>query len=257
MHFAVIGNPISHSLSPAMHGAAYRALGLDHTYVARLTEDLNADIDLIKQFDGVNVTVPHKESMLAHCRPDAFAQRAGAVNTVDWRTGRGINTDGPGFVDILPPGAERVFILGAGGTTRALALALALAGKEVTIWNRTPARAEAIVNELAIPARVSLEINLHGQDLIVNATSASLAGQRLPLDWGQAESGAVAFDLGYGKEPTLFETDAAAAGLKTIDGRELLIAQGARSFTWWLGIEAPIEAMRNAVYGRGERERAI
>lgn len=253
MRFAVIGNPISHSLSPAMHGAAYRALGLDHEYAAMQVVDLAAEIDATKAFDGINVTVPHKENILDFCKPDDFARRAGAVNTVNWSTGDGINTDGPGFLDILPEGFESLLLLGAGGTTRSLALALTLAGKRVTIWNRTESRARELVRDLEIEAGVSSFLDPQGMDVIVNSTSASLAEERLPLDWGRAEASAVAIDLAYGKEPTIFEADAALAGLRTIDGRELLVAQGARSFTWWLGIEAPIEAMRMAVYGQGER----
>jgi shikimate dehydrogenase len=252
MLFAVIGNPVAHSLSPAMHRAAYRALGLDHDYEKLEVTDLPGQIEDIMKLDGINVTIPHKEAVAAYCQPDDFANRAGSVNTIDWRTNQGINTDGPGFLDILPEGVQNVLILGAGGTTRSLALALTQALKQVTIWNRTEARAHQLLNDLDIHARVSSIPDLRGQDAIVNATATGLTGEVLPLDWGQAEAGAIAIELAYGKEPTPFEHDAARAGLRTIDGRELLIAQGARSFKWWLGIDAPVEAMRAAVYGQGE-----
>lgn len=254
MRFAVIGDPVAHSLSPAMHSAAYRALGLDHSYERLHVTDLEVQIDAIKNFDGINITVPHKESITRFCEPDAFAKRAGSVNTVDWRTGAGINTDGPGFLDNLPEGVKTILILGAGGTTRSIALALDLAGFDVTIFNRTRERAERLVSELDISSRVSSIPELAGVDVIVNATSAGLKGERLPLDWGRVQRHAVAIELAYGKDPTPFELDAATTGLKAINGRELLIAQGARSFEWWLGIPAPIEAMRGAVYGESETE---
>lgn len=253
MRFAVIGDPVAHSLSPAMHSAAYAALGLDHTYDRLHVTDLAAQIDAVRNFDGVNVTVPHKEAIAGFCRADAFALRAGSVNTVNWRTGAGINTDGPGFLDIMPEGSRHVLILGAGGTTRSVALALDLAGIETAIWNRTRERAERLVRELEISTRVSSLPELAGFDVIVNATSTGLKGERLPLDWEQVQPNAVAVELAYGKEPTPFERDATAAGLRTIDGRELLLAQGARSFEWWLGIPAPREAMRRAIYGDRDR----
>lgn len=250
MRFAVIGNPVAHSLSPAMHTAAYAAIGLDHEYTAILVENLDQQFNDLQTLTGINVTIPHKEAILTFCEPDEFARRAGSVNTVDFCTRKGINTDGPGFLDVLPDQAQRILILGAGGTARALALALE--GKDLTIWNRTEARAQQILKDLDIRGRVSSTPDLHGYDVIVNATATGLSGERLPLDWGRADTGTVAIELAYGKAPTRFEQDAASAGLKTIDGRELLIAQGARSFHWWLGIDAPIEAMRAAVYGQGE-----
>lgn len=253
MRFAVIGDPIAHSLSPAMHAAAYAALSLDHTYERLHVTDLPGQIDGVRGFDGVNVTVPHKEAIAAYCRLDDFARRAGSVNTVNWQSGEGINTDGPGFLDILPEGATQVLILGAGGTTRSVALALDLAGYSTTIWNRTVERAERLVKELEIGTRVSSLPELTGFDVIVNATSAGLKGERLPLDWGRVQPNAVAVELAYGKEPTPFEQDARTAGIRTIDGRELLLAQGARSFEWWLGIPAPREAMRRAIYGDRDR----
>ncbi len=252
MRFAVIGNPIAHSLSPAMHRAAYAALGLEHSYDPMLVTDIGAQINELKTLDGINITVPHKEAMLAYCEADEFARRAGAVNTIDWKSNRGINTDGAGFSDVLAretPGAQSILILGAGGTTRSLALALTQAAYQVTIWNRTESRAHELVTDLEIPARVSSTPQLPGQDVIVNATSAGLTDETLPLDWGEAEPSAVFFDLYYGTEPTQISKTAAEAGLRTIDGRELLIAQGARSFSWWLQREAPVEAMRAAVYG--------
>lgn len=255
MRFAVIGNPVAHSLSPAMHSAAYRALSLEHEYVKVQIEDIAAEIGTILEFDGVNVTVPHKETILKFCDPDDFARRAGSANTL--KRGSGINTDGSGFLDILPEEVETVLILGAGGTARSIALALVMAGKRVTVWNRTQERAIRLVNDLDIRAEVSSHLDLRGQEAIVNATSTGLTGDSLPIEWDQADTGAIAYEVAYGTVSTDFELAAERAGLKSVGGRELLIAQGARSFEWWLGIPAPIEAMRSAVYGKGETSREI
>jgi len=234
-----------------MHTAAYQALGLEHRYERLHVTNVKESLEVIRRFDGVNVTVPHKESILEHCEPDEFARRAGAVNTVNWHTNRGINTDGLGFVDLVPREVNRILILGAGGTSRALTLALSLAGKEVTLWNRTRERAEKLVSDLEVDAQVCSFPDLRGQEAVVNATPTGLTGDTLPVDWGDAEQGALAFELAYGECPTEFEFAAERAGLKVVGGRELLIAQGARSFEWWLDLPAPREAMRAAVYGKG------
>jgi shikimate dehydrogenase len=238
-----------------MHMAAYRALGLDHEYESVQVLDVGAEIGAIRRFDGINVTVPHKEAILAYCHPDDFARRAGSANTVNWITGEAINTDGPGFLDLLPKDVRRVLILGAGGTSRALTLALALAGIEVSLWNRTRERAEQLIRDLDVPAKVCSRPDLSGQEAIVNATPTGLTGEPLPVDWGKAERDALAFELSYGAVPSEFELAAERAGLEVIGGRELLIAQGARSFEWWLGQPAPREAMREAVYGKGSELR--
>ncbi|MEQ1936044.1 MAG: shikimate dehydrogenase, partial [Fimbriimonadaceae bacterium] len=251
MRFGVIGDPVSHSLSPRMHRAAYCALGLDHSYDAFtvLPANLGTLAQRFDEFKGLNVTVPHKEAVCAYFALDEFAIRAGAVNTIDLLTSRAINTDGPGFLDLIEGmGIEKVLLLGAGGSTRSIALALCLSDYQVSIWNRTQGRAEQLVNDLEIPAQVSSKLDLTGFDLVVNATSSSLQGESLPNDWSRAEPNAVFCDLYYTAGETPFAKDARRAGGQVIDGRELLVAQGARSFEWWLETEAPRDAMRQAVY---------
>lgn len=251
MRFGVIGDPVSHSLSPRMHRAAFLDLGLNHTYDAFPVSSLELRVvaQTFEGFKGLNVTVPHKEAVCAYFALDEFALRAGAANTIDLQTAQAINTDGPGFLDLIDGmGIENVLVLGAGGSTRSIALALCLNDYRVSIWNRTAGRAERLVNELAIPAQVFSEIDLQGFDLVVNATSSSLQGESLPIDWSCAEPKAVFCDLYYTAGETPFAKDARRAGGQTIDGRELLVAQGARSFEWWLETEAPRDAMRRAVF---------
>jgi shikimate dehydrogenase len=249
--FAVIGDPVGHSLSPVMHHAAYEALGLPYRYVAVRVprSEVAAAFAHFKAlgYRGVNVTVPHKEEALAACAlPDRFAQRVGAANTIRLSDMACINTDGPGFLDTvrelgIEPGA-RVLLLGAGGSTRSIACALADAGYVLSISNRTVEKAHRLIKELDLNAEV-VDWDPQGAALIVNTTSAGLVGADLPVRWDRTEPDAVAYDLVYRTEPTPFLFAAANNNLKTVDGCRLLAAQGARSFEWWLGIPAPHEVM--------------
>ncbi len=255
--FAVIGDPIGHSKSPAMHHAAYDALGLSYLYVAvhvapgRVAEALERMREM--GYRGVNVTVPHKAEALAWAsQPDSLASRIGAANTVDLRTGRAWNTDAPGFMDTLVDlglrSPYRAVVLGAGGSARALVAALSdEAGVEVAVWNRTRDRADRMVQELAPSAQVLDRPDLTDAGLVVNATSTGLSGIELDLDFAATPPDALAYDLAYGSEPTAFERQAASVGRRHTDGRGLLAAQGARAFEHWLGIPAPKAVMLRAI----------
>ncbi|MBI5705735.1 MAG: shikimate dehydrogenase [Armatimonadetes bacterium] len=254
--FAVIGDPIAHSLSPSMHRAAYRALGLALRYEAirvprgEVSQALSQLRDL--GYRGVNVTVPHKEEAFFWLSdPDESCRRIRSANTLDLVSGRGTSTDGPGFLDTLEDlgvtvGA-RFLILGAGGTARALVDALARAGYGVKLWNRTYERAEELRMSLGLAFSILKEPAIEDVEVIVDATSASRSGQSVPLDWSRASPGALAYDLSYGPTSSAFLGAAEREGLRTVDGKALLVAQGARSLAWWLGVGAPRAAMREAL----------
>lgn len=252
--FAVIGHPVEHSRSPQMHQAAYAALNLPYRYVAIAVppQDLLPALDHLAHsgYRGLNVTVPHKAAVMEWLREaDDVATRAGSANTVDLVGRRGTSTDGLGFADVLKEsGLEApagILLLGAGGTTRALLPVLLDSGFRVGLWNRTRERADEVA--MGLPGiEVLDEPDPSRYDGIVNATSATVQGQGLVLDWSGVNPGAVAFDLGYGK-PSSFLESAREAGLRALDGLPLLVAQGARSFEWWLGVEAPRHAMAEAV----------
>ncbi len=249
--FAVIGDPIDHSRSPQMHSAAYDALGLVYRYICVHVSagEVGEALEHLTHlgFRGVNVTVPHKAEAMAWSKePDVLAQQIGAVNTVDLITGLATNTDAPGFLDTLlpfgfPPGSNAL-ILGAGGSARALATVLPSAGFTVDIWNRTAEKAEAFAKEFGLNRIESPTANY---DLIVNTTSAGLSQEKLDIDWSQHRANTVVYDLVYGQTPFLAE--AHQLGLRTQDGKELLVAQGARSFRFWLGIDPPRDVMRQAI----------
>lgn len=245
--FAVIGDPVGHSRSPRMHTAAYEALGLPYRYVAIRVPvgEVAPAFEHLKGlgYRGVNVTVPHKAEANAWA---GSSSRSGSVNTVNLATGEGIDTDGLGFLDTLrglgvkPP--SKVLMLGAGGTARALAAVLPGAGYSVKVWNRTGSRAGELAEEFGLEVE---EYPSADFDLVVNTTSAGLTGDRIPIDWSRARAGMVAYDLVYGDTPFLQE--AAQLHLRRLDGKALLVAQGARAFEWWLGIEPPRDVMMDAI----------
>lgn len=249
--FAVIGDPIEHSRSPQMHSAAYKALGLDHRYVAIhvLVGEVRAALDHLQSlgYRGVNVTVPHKaEAMEWSSEPDALSKQIGVVNTIDLTTGLATNTDAPGFMDTLIPfglkAGSSALLMGAGGSARALAVILSASGFRVDIWNRTLSRAEELAKEFKLSV---VEQASAAYDLVINTTSAGLSQAILPIDWKNRKYSTVAYDLVYGQTP--FLQTASELGLRTQDGKELLVAQGARSFRFWLGIDPPRDVMRQAI----------
>lgn len=253
--YAVIGDPVHHSLSPRMHTAAFEALGLRERYVAvHITpEEVGEALDHLRElgYRGINVTVPHKLAALEwSVKKDPFAVRANAANTLRLQDRACINTDGPGFMETVRQAGvsgSEVLMLGAGGSARAVALALVEGGFHVQVWNRTRARAEELCAMVGYGCSVASLPVLAGYALILNTTSASLSGDRLPIDWKQADPETLAYDLAYGDGPTPFLQDAREFGIRGLDGRALLVEQGALSFEWWHGGEAPREAMRRAI----------
>jgi shikimate dehydrogenase len=254
---AVIGWPVSHSRSPQMHNAAYRALGLDWAYVAlavppdRLAEAMRGLAAL--GFAGVNVTVPHKRSVAELCHElSAQAGRAGSANTVTVAEGArliGDTTDGDGMLDAigdLPAGA---LVLGAGGAARAAVVALLDRGLEVSVSARLARRAGDLAADLG--CRVEPWPPRQGAALVVNATPVGQAGDadQLPIDEALLDAAEVVCDLAYrgdGAETGLIRA-ARRRDLRAVDGLDVLVGQGARSFRIFTGAEPPIEVMRAAV----------
>ena len=251
--FAVIGDPIEHSLSPQMHAAAFDSLAETYEYRAIRVQpgEVAAALQRLKYlgYRGINVTVPHKSEAFEACiTTDEFARRAGVANTIRLEDMHGINTDGPGFIETLSGQVdlgEKVLLLGAGGSARSIALALALAGYNIRVFNRTLERAFSLVRELEIEAEVVDHPFVQDVQLMVNATSTSLQNVALPIAFDKAEPGCLAYDLVYGETPFLVE--AARHGLRTMDGKALLVAQGALSQEFWLGRPAPRQIMMEAI----------
>ncbi|ARU40119.1 hypothetical protein CCB80_02785 [Armatimonadetes bacterium Uphvl-Ar1] len=252
--FAVLGDPVSHSLSPKMHSAAYADLDLDLNYVAIRVElsefDQALDHLVALGYRGVNVTVPLKEVAFEWCEIlEDGAWRFGAVNTIRLEDRAGMNTDVPGFLSVLrahsvEPGS-RVLVLGAGGSARAVIRGLLDEGYLVRGWNRTRAKLNAVVEGLDV--EILDDADVRGCGAVVNATSASLKGLDLPVEWSHAADGCLAFDLAYGEEMSPFLRGAMGRGLPVTDGLPMLVEQGALAFEWWLGRPAPRTAMLRSV----------
>ena len=254
--YAVVGDPVEHSLSPQMQSAAFAACGLEDKYVAiRVPKEEFAEAmaHLTELgYKGLNVTVPLKEAAYRWAKSmPRLERRMGVVNTLRLGDGAAINTDAPGFIDTLrylgvmfPCTA---LVLGAGGASRALLMALSELECRLLCWNRTPIKLEKLLHELSIKAEMVGSPVPADCQLILNTTSASMHKAQLPVDWYQAPRKALAYDVFYTSGPTTFMFDAQANGIHAVDGRALLVAQGARSFEWWTGQNAPRQDMLAAV----------
>ena len=263
--FAILGNPVAHSLSPAIQTAALRAAGLDGRYVAIACqpEDVAPVMrTLARAGGGGNVTVPHKRRAVAALDAAAAAvARTGACNTF-WGEGariRGDNTDVEGArraVRVLlsgPARGARVLLAGAGGGARAAVAALIDEdAAAVQVLNRTLARARAMAGEVG-DARVrvvSEARTLEGQafDLVLNATSLGLrADDPLAVDLARLGPVGAVMDMVYAPSGTRLTAAAGARGIPAMDGSEMLLRQGAAAFELWWGCEAPLAAMREAL----------
>lgn len=258
----VLGWPVRHSRSPALHEAGYAALGLDGWRYQLLPVPPELFEETVRAlpgagFVGANVTIPHKEAAAALADEASDAVRAiGAANTLSFAAGGRIlaeNTDAPGLLDALPldPAGRTAVVLGAGGSARAAVWALAGAGADVLVWNRTAERARRLSAEIGGRA---VESPPPRADLLVNATSVGLqSGQdpfkALPLDADALRGYPCLVDLVYGSGPTALVSAARAAGATVVDGLEILVRQGARSFERWTGRSAPLDVLRAAVRG--------
>ena len=268
----VIGYPLQHTVSPAMHQAALDELGLRMRYERWETppQQLEWRVAMCRNPEllGANVTVPYKERVLALMDElDAVARQTGAVNTIVNRGRRlqGYNTDVSGFLRALTedgamdPNGKRALVLGAGGAAKAVAVALLGRGvARLCVSNRTAARGEALSASLATEA-ASRAVELHqapwatvpeGTELIVNATSVGMkhgpTEGHSPLEASQIPADALVCDLVYNPAETPLLEAAKAAGARTLGGLPMLVYQGAAAFELWVGRPPPVDAMFRA-----------
>lgn len=271
--YGVVGHPVSHSLSPFIHGMFARETGQDITY--RLFDVRPADLEVhVRDFfaqggGGLNVTLPHKIAAreLAH-ELTTRAAHAAAVNTLA-RTNDGSilgdNTDGAGLVHDLCDNlgielaGRRVLIMGAGGATRGvLAPLLGLEPAMVVIANRTPERAATLAtafSDLGVTHGVGFQdVGDEPFDLVINATSASLSGDIPPLPPGAVGSSTVCYDLAYGKSATAFVAWAQQHGCaRALQGWGMLVEQAAESFELWRGVRPTTALVLAALQARAAR----
>jgi shikimate dehydrogenase len=264
----LIGDPVGHSVSPAMHNAAFRQLGLDYIYLAFCVkkEDLSQAINGMRalSFSGFNVTIPHKTAVVPLLNQvDDLASEIGAVNTIVNDNGvlTGYNTDAGAFlrslierrIDIQ---GRKVIIIGAGGAARAISFALMHSGANLYIHNRSSERAAILVEDLTRSSgrrvesstleRRSLKKSLEYADMLVNTTSIGMTptDNETPVPPEFLRAGLIVFDVVYNPLKTRLIRDADIAGATTISGIDMLVFQGADAFEKFTGKEAPLELMR-------------
>jgi shikimate dehydrogenase len=276
---AIIGNPVAHSISPAMQNAAFQDMGLNYVYVPFKVkpEDLSQAIRGVKALNirGLNVTMPHKVEIIPFLDElDPLAENIGAVNTIVNDSGwlKGYNTDASGFLKALlsegiKPEKKNVVILGAGGAARAIAFILLDKGSNLTILNRhldlakrladrifQLFRREVIALELG---RENLKESLSAADILINTTSVGMTPENdnTPVPARLLKSKLVVFDIIYNPIKTRLLYEAEKKGAKVIGGLEMLVWQGAAAFELWTGRKAPVQVMKNAALkasGSGE-----
>lgn len=266
--FAVIGDPIDHSLSPLIHNAAFRELDMDCTFIAyRVAKgELEYGVSALKkiQISGFNVTIPHKIDMMNFLnKTDESCSVIGAVNTVSNVDGmlKGYNTDMDGFLDPLKKKKitikdSSILLLGAGGAARAIVAGFAKEkAKKITIANRTKSRGEYL-------SEFSQKLGLNSDtkqldsvtanqdyDIIVNSTSIGLQNEQSPISFDKIKQGTVVYDIVYKPMNTDFINQAKKKEATIVYGYEMLLGQAIRAFEIWHGIEAPYNAMKKAILG--------
>jgi len=267
---ALLGRPVEHSRSPAIHTAAIDALGLDAVYLAFEVADdrVGEAVAGLRALGaaGANVTIPHKRAVMAHLDTiEPAAKAIGAVNTIVREGDRliGANTDAPGLVRALreagcEPRDLRVVVLGAGGAARAAVVGLADAGAaRVTVAARRQDAAAAMLTDLALRTPTSTAdlatLALDECDLLVQATSATMTDAAQPfadaLPIASLPETATVIDLVYAPLETTVLAAARAHGCRTVDGLGMLVWQAALAFERWLGVAPPIDVMRRAASG--------
>ena len=258
--YGILGRPVTHSLSPAMHNAAFRELGLNAVYVAFPVTDLTQAVAGLRglNIQGASVTIPFKEEIIPLLDDlDPQAARIAAVNTVVNRSGRlcGYNTDWLGAIAALKAKTtlrgEHVLILGAGGASRAIAFGILEESGQVTLTDVDAPRAAALARGLKVE---DIPLDAVGQcpaAILVNATPVGMEPKvdEIPIDPGLLGRFRLVMDIVYQPLETRLLREAKARGAATIDGLQMLIHQATAQFELWIGRPAPLEVMSRAAYG--------
>ncbi|GAB4341723.1 MAG: shikimate dehydrogenase [Candidatus Abyssubacteria bacterium] len=272
---AVIGDPVRHSLSPAIHNAAFEALGLNYVYVAFRVEDVGAAVAgmrALENFEGLSVTIPHKVSVMRYLDEiDDITRSIGSVNTVVKQDGRlkGITSDGPGALKALADyGVEvsgrKVLLLGSGGAARAISFALATLDTppHVSILGIVPDELERLGEDLKKNTAASIAVHPLDEEVLRKRVPVSEViihctpvGMHPNIDdtlirRELLRPDHVVFDIVYNPKKTRLLREAEAVGCVTIPGLEMFVNQAVVQFELWTGQRAPVDVMRNVVEQR-------
>lgn len=253
--YGILGNPVRHSLSPAMHNAAFQHLGLDKVYIPLPAVDAGNAIQGIKALGirGASVTIPHKQAVIPFLDSiDPVAAKIGAVNTLVIKDGLvfGANTDWLGanaaLKQLTALGGKKVLLLGAGGSARAIGFGLLEEGAELTLASRTPSTGQALAGALGCSWIPLTSVSDFSADILINATSVGMGKNAgiSPVPRDAVGNFSLVMDIVYAPLETILLRDAQAAGCKTINGLAMLLYQGVAQFERWTEQPAPIEIMR-------------
>lgn len=262
--YGIVGHPVSHSLSPAMHNAAYEAEGIDAEYkLFDIDPDKPDDLANfcyetdINNIAGFSVTMPYKQEIMRYMEDyDPLAKIVGSVNTVVNEDSKliGYNTDTTGTIQALQEKTKlpdkKVLIMGAGGAARAIAYGLKEFGADVYIFNRTKEKAKALADEFDLDMIDFLQIPKANFDIIINATSVGMkpnTGESL-LHADQIPKDSIVMDIIVAPMETQLLKEAKKTGADTISGERMLLHQACGQFEIWFGKSAPIEVMESALY---------
>ncbi len=264
----IIGDPIEHTMSPVMHNAAFKKLGVDYVYLAFRVkkEELGKAIEGMRALNirGLNITIPHKVAVIQFLDElDPLADKIGAINTIVNSNGvlKGYNTDATSFLQALlergiEPKEKRVVILGAGGASRAISFILADRGSNLVILNRTWDKARVCADRISgifQSEATALKLNrenlataLSEADILVNATSVGMSPNinETPVTSNLLKPSLIVFDIVYNPIKTRLQREAEVAGATVISGLDMLVWQGASAFEKWTGVKAPVNLMK-------------
>ena len=256
--FAVIGNPVSHSLSPVMHNRAFNHIGFNAVYVPFKVDDISAAITGLRAMNiqGASITIPHKVAVM-DCldETDKTAAQIGAVNTILNKEGRlfGYNSDCPGA--ILALGAKttvrnkKVVILGAGGAAHAIGYGIVQEGGKLTIVNRSRGKGEKLSNTLNAEFQPLSDFKKIDGDILINTTPVGMAPHvdQMPLEKEMLTDDLIVMDIIYNPLKTCLLREAERIGCTVINGLAMFVHQGAFQFELWTGEKAPMDVMEEAV----------
>lgn len=256
--FVVMGDPVSHSLSPVMHNQAFQAMGYNGVYLAIRVKDIAAAVSGIKSFavKGASITIPHKVSVMEFVdEVDDNAEKIGAVNTIVNRNGRltGYNTDSLGAVKALSEKTsikgKDVVIIGAGGAARAIGYGVISEGGHVTITNRTENIGETLAADLGAKFLPLLALEKREYQILINTTSVGMTPEidAMPVREENLDRSMVVMDVVYNPLKTRLLKAAENIGCTIVDGLSMFVYQGAYQFELWTNKNAPVEVMRKAV----------
>ncbi len=264
--FAVLGDPVSHSLGPVMHNTAFDETGYNGVYLAFRVKDIGKAVTGIKALGikGASITIPHKLSVIDFLDElDDTAEKIGAVNTLVNRDGvlTGYNSDGTGAVKALFEKTaikdKNVVVLGAGGAARAIGFGVLAEGGRVTIINRTPSNGERLAKAIGADFQPISELNKIDCHILINTTPVGMlpAVDAMPVRKQDLNNTMVVMDIVYNPLKTRLLRTAETIGCRIINGVSMFVYQGAFQFELWTGTNAPVGVMKKAVLGAlGESE---